>query len=172
MLADLFQDVITSRNQANAATNEARAQRDAFIQLEFPVLDAAFAALVDTAVGVGPLLAVTHTAATDVVSNRTFVSLNKTITQVQSTLYGPAETVQFTPGLSFVYPNQFGVIAVTKDGGPDMSGDPRVADVLNIGLVMSGTTKAAIVAPQGVNFTPVTAAFLQNLLAAMLIRTG
>jgi hypothetical protein len=43
---------------------------------------------------------------------------------------------------------------------------------LNIGLVMSGTTKAAIVAPQGVNFTPVTAAFLQNLLAALLIRTG
>jgi hypothetical protein len=171
MLGERFQQIVNRRNQANAQTNADRSQRDAFIQAQFPVLDTVFAGLVDAAVGTGPLLSVTHTPATDTVHNRTFTSLNKTVTEVNSTLYGPTETVRFTPGLSFTYPEQFGVISLTKEGGPDPSADPRFSDVFRTGLLMSGTQTAALLAPQAGNFSPVTAAYLENLLAQLLIRT-
>lgn len=172
MLSSLFQQEETRLALRAASVQAQRAARDAFIVAQFPVLDAAFAGLVDTTVGTDPKLTVTHTPATDTFTNHTFVSLNKTITNVQSTLYGTAENVLFTPSLESLDPDEFAVISITTDV-PDVateSLEPAFADILRRGFLMRGKTSASLVAPDNGNFVTLTPNLLEGFLAALFIR--
>lgn len=175
MLSDLFQQETARRAAQAALTQQARNDRDAFIVVQWPLMDTAFSNLVDSTVGTDSHLSVTHTPATDNFTNHTFVSLNKTITAVQSTLNGAPETVTFTPFLQSIATDQFGVIKITTDGLPDaIVADPGAqifADMLSQGILMRGKTTSSLVAPDGGNFTNLTADLLQGFLAALFIRT-
>ncbi|MBZ5523737.1 MAG: hypothetical protein LAP21_16005 [Acidobacteriia bacterium] len=174
MLSQQFQQETARRATQSAATQQARAARDAFIVVQWPLLDAAFAALVDSAVGTEAHLSITHTPATDNFTNHTFASLNKTITAVQSTLNGAPETVTFTPALESIDPDQFGVIRITTDGLPySITTDPGAqvfADMLKRGILMRGKTTSSLVAPDGSNFMTLNAELVEGLLAALFIR--
>ncbi|HEY2389848.1 MAG TPA: hypothetical protein VGK22_01630 [Candidatus Angelobacter sp.] len=174
MLSDLFQLETARRASQTSATQQKHAARDAFIVVQWPLLDTSFAALVDSAVGAEAHLSITHTAATDNFTNHTFASLNKTITTVQSTLNGAPEQVTFTPSLESIDPDQFGVIKVTTDGLPDsIVADPGAqvfADMLQRGILMRGKTTSSLVVPDGSNFMTLSGDLLEGLLAALFIR--
>jgi hypothetical protein len=174
MLSDLFQQETARRASQASATQQKRTARDAFIVAQWPLLDAAFAKLVDSSVGTEAHLSITHTPATDNFSNHTFASLNKTITTVQSTLNGAAEKITFTPFLESIDPDQFGVIRITTDGLPySITSDPGeqiFADLLARGILMRGKTTSSLVAPDGNNFLTLTGDLLVGLLAALFIR--
>jgi len=173
MLSALFQQELTRLAQHAANVQARRAVRDAFIQAQFPLLDTAFATMVDTTVGSEAHLTVTHTPATDTFTNHTFVSLNKTITNVQSILYGTPENVLFTPSLESIDPDEFAVIRITTDGLPKVATEnlgPVFADMLRRGILMRGKTAASLVAPDQGNFIPLNADVLQGFLAALFIR--
>lgn len=174
MLSDLFQQETARRASQASATQQKRTARDAFIVVQWPLLDTAFAALVDSSVGTEGHLSITHTPATDNFTNHTFASLNKTITTVQSTLNGAAEKITFTPFLESIAPDQFGVIRISTDGLPySITSDPGeqiFADMLTRGILMRGKTTSSLVAPDGSNFLTLTAGLLEGLLAALFIR--
>ncbi|HEX2330564.1 MAG TPA: hypothetical protein VHN74_17710 [Candidatus Angelobacter sp.] len=174
MLSDLFQQETARRAAQAAITQQNRADRDAFIVAQWPLLDKAFSDMVDATVGSDPHLTVTHTTATDSFSNHTFASLNKTITAVKSTLNGAPETVTFTPFLRSVAPDQFGVVSITTDGLPNaITSDPGAqlfADLLKEGILMRGKTAGSLVVLDDGQFTNLTAETLQGFLAALFIR--
>jgi len=174
MLSVLFQEELARLAAQSAGVQQQRAARDAFIVAQFPLLDASFASTVDSAVGSDSHLAVTHTPATDHFTNHSFASLNKTVTGVQSTLYGAPETVTFTPALQSLDAAQFAVISIATDGVPDSTvsdpGDPAFLAMLQRGIWMRGTTVGALVVPQGSAFTAFNGDMLQGFLAALFIR--
>ncbi len=175
MLSELFQQELARLASQSAGVQQQRNQRDAFIAVQFPLLDASFVAAVDSIVGHDSHLTVTHTPATDHFTNHTFTSLNKTITAVQSTLYSSPETVTFTPALQSLDPAQFGVISITTDGLPDSvvadPGEPIFTALLQQGIWMRGTTVGSLVIPSGANFTAFNSELLQDFLAALFIRS-
>jgi len=172
MLSALFQQEENRLALRAASVQAQRAARDAFIVAQFPLLDTAFASLVDTTVGTDPKLIVTHTPATDTFTNHTFATLNRTITNVRSTLYGTAENVLFTPSLESIDADEFAVIRITTDL-PDVATqnlDSAFADILRRGILMRGKTTASLVAPQNGNFVTLTSDLLEGFLAALFIR--
>lgn len=175
MLSDQFQQETARRALQAAATQKARNDRDAVIVVQWPLLDTAFAAMVDAAVGTEPHLTITHTPAVDNFTNHTFASLNKTITAVKSTLNGAPETVTFTPFLESIATDQFGVIKITTDGLPDsIVADPGAqiyADMMKRGILMKGKTKSSLVVPDGGNFLTLNKDIVEGLLAGLFIRT-
>jgi hypothetical protein len=174
MLSDQFQQETARRASQSAATQQKRADRDAFIVVQWPLLNTAFAALVDSTVGTEAHLSITHTAATDNFTNHTFVSLNKTITAVQSTLNSAPEKVTFTPFLESIDPDQLGVIRITTDGLPySITTDPGAqvfADMLKRGILMRGKTTSSLVVPDGSNFLTLSSGLLEGFLTALFIR--
>ena len=174
MLSDRFQQETARRASQTAATQQARNVRDAFIVAQWPLLDAAFAAMVDAAVGTEAHLLTTHAPATDHFTNHTFLSLNKTITTVQSTLNGAPEKVTFTPSLESKDADQFGVIRIATDGLPySITSDPGAqvfADMLQRGILMKGKTTSSLVVPDGSNFMALSKELLEGFLAALFIR--
>jgi hypothetical protein len=174
MLSDLFQQETARRASQAADTQAKRAARDTFIAAQWPLLDAAFAALVDSSVGTEGHLSITHLPATDHFTNHSFGSLNKTITTVKATLNASAEHVTFTPFLESIAPDQFGVIRITTDGLPyAITADPGeqiFADMLTRGILMRGKTAGSLVVPDGSNFLTLNGDLLVGLLAALFIR--
>jgi hypothetical protein len=171
MLAARFQDAVAKRLTATDRTQQVRADRDAFIQAQFPLLDAAFSTMMDVAVGTDPRLAIVSTPAIETFTNHTFASLAKTVIEVRSTLYGPTESVRFTPALQSIYPDQFAVIRVRTDGVPDLTANPLVKAIQDRGILMRGSTSASLVIPIGDNFATLTALLLEDYLATLFIRT-
>ena len=175
MLSDLFQNEEIRRASRSAAVQQQRDARDAFIQAQFPLGDAAFSSLVDATVGLDSHLTVTHTTVTDHFTNHTVGTLDKTITVVQSTLYGAPEQLTFTPLLEAIAPDQFGVVKISSDGLPDsVIADPGAevfSAMLSRGILMRGKTTFALVVPDGGNFTSLTTDLLEGFLAALFIRT-
>ncbi|HYJ78716.1 MAG TPA: hypothetical protein VEW03_03865, partial [Longimicrobiaceae bacterium] len=146
-----------------------------FIPVQFPAMDAAFNGLVDAATGVHPRLSVVRTTLTDTFTNRGFASLNKTVTDVRSTLYGPLEQVRFTPALEAVDAGQFGIIRVETEGLtprlPAGAGAAAQRAMLERGIVMRGIDAPSLGVPADGEVQPLTAALLEGFLAALLIRT-
>jgi hypothetical protein len=175
MLSDLFQQELARLASQSASVQQQRNARDAFIVVQFPLLDASFAGTVDSTIGHDSHLTVTHIPATDHFTNHTFTTLNKTITAVQSTLYGSPETVTFTPALQSLDSAQFGVISVATDALPDSvvadSGEPLFTALLQQGIWMRGSTVGSLVIPYGANFTAFSGELLENFLAALFIRS-
>ena len=174
MLSDRFQQETARRASQSAATQQKRADRDAFIVAQWTLLDTALASLVDSTVGAEGHLSITHTPATDTFTNHTFVSLNKTVTTVQSTLNGAPEKLTFTPSLESIDPDQFGVVRITTDGLPySITADPGAqvfADMLKRGILMRGKTTSSLVVPDGSNFLTLSGDLLEGFLAALFIR--
>ena len=99
MLAETFSDVVAARQQQAQVDQAAREARDDFIKLNFEQLNTAFSHMIDTVTGAHPLLTVAKSALTETVSNRHFTSLDKTVIEARSTLYGKLETIRFSPAL-------------------------------------------------------------------------
>lgn len=174
MLATKFQETLAKLQADAVARQQALAQRDAFIQAQFPVLDAAFSAMVSRVCGSHPRLAVIKTAVTDTVTNHTFTTLSKTVIEVRSTLYGPLEVVTFTPALEAIAPDQFAVIRATT-AGLTVTGEgfaSALKSLLDRGVLMRGKTSAGLVLAKGDGFEPLTDALLESFLAALFIRTS
>lgn len=175
MLSDRFQGEMARMANQAAGTQQQRDARDAFIQTQFPFQDTAFANMVDGTIGKDSHLSVTRTQATDHFTNHSFATLNKTITAVQSTLYGMPEIVTFTPALESRDADQFGVIRITADGLPDsIVADPGsliFAAMMKRGVLMRGKTTASLMVPDGSNFTPLNSGLLENFLVALFIRS-
>ena len=74
MLSELFQQELARLASQSAGVQQQRDQRDAFIVVQFPLLDASFAAIVDSTSGLDSHLTVTHTPATDNFTNHTFAT--------------------------------------------------------------------------------------------------
>jgi hypothetical protein len=175
MLSQQFQQEAARRALQSAATKKKHDDRDAFIVVQWPLLDTAFAKLVDNAVGAEAHLTITHTPEIDNFTNHAFASLNKTVTAVKSTLNGAPETVTFTPFLEAIDKDQFGVIRITADGLPyGILADPGsrlYADMLKRGILMKGKTASSLVVPDDGNFLTLSADMVEGFLAALFIRT-
>jgi hypothetical protein len=174
MLSDQFREEIARRAARKQSTHQQRAQRDAFIQTQWPLMDKAFADLVDATVGTEAHLSMTHTPATDNFTNHSFVTLDKTITAVRSTLNLSPETVTFTPFLETIEPDQFGVIRIQGDGLPYSiladRGAAVFAGMLKRGILMRGKTQSSLVVPDGANFLDLNAELLEGFLSALFLR--
>jgi len=177
MLGQSFQTEFARLQDQEAVNLKARARRDAFIQAQFPILDAAFAQMVEAVTGSGPALKVVHTPATETITNHTFTTLTKTVTTIQSTLYGPQESLTFTPALESIDTDQFAIIKIAFDGPISSVGNvPNMQMYQTIqsrGILMRGSTSAHLVVPvDGKNFTELTPSILERFLAGIFIRTG
>jgi hypothetical protein len=174
MLADRFAEAVDKLQADAAAQEEARAARDSFIEVNFPLLDQAFVAMVRAATGTHPRLAVSTTTVIDTFVNRAFTSLTKTVVEIRSTLYGPIERVTFTPALDAVAPTQFGVIRADAEGAAVVGADEEAVlfkSLLERGVVMEGQEVASLSVLNGESYVPLTADLLENFLARLFIRT-
>lgn len=175
MLAERFQELIEARAAEAEERQEARQARDAFIKLQFEALDQAFADLVVAVTGSHPRLSVVSTAVTEAIANRHFATLDKTVTEVHSTLYGTLEQVRFFPALEFVETDQFGAIRVTTEDVPAAFGTDGQAALhkamLKRGILMRGQASAHLVVKTQDGFAPLTADLLESFLARLFIRT-
>lgn len=175
MLADTFAEILSSRSTSAAATQQARAARDAFIKPAFEQLATAFADTIDQVTGSHALLTVTRTATSLTVANRSFTSLASIVVEVRSTLYGFEERVRFEPALQFVYPDQFGIINITTNKVPvklgSDAGSLTLQAMLDQGIVMRGRQSAHLVMARHGGFEPVTAELVEQLLTALFVRT-
>ena len=175
MLADKFKTTFDALQAKAAKDQAARLDRDKVIQSKFPALDAAFSKLVDGATGSHPRLAVVKTPVTDTFTNRGFTTLDKTVIEIRSTLYGPLERVVCTPGLESVDPDQFGVIKVAahdvqaKPGGGESA--IRAKSILERGVLMRGTTEAQLCIAIGSNYEPLSSQAIEDFLEGLFIRT-
>src|SRR5262245_34650857 len=98
MLAEGFEEALQRLAEEAEARDQARAARDAFIEAQFPLLDAAFVQMAREATGIHPRLAVVAVPVVETFTGRGFTALSKTVVEVRSTLYGAVESVRFTPG--------------------------------------------------------------------------
>ncbi len=174
MLADKFQEVVDALEAKAAERQQASAARDAFIATNFPLLDQAFSDMVSAATGSHPRLAVVKTMVTETFTGRGFATLNKTVIDVRSTLYGPIELLRFTPALESVDVDQFGVIRIESQGlQVNLTGDDTElsSSMLQRGILMRGTESADLVVSKTNGFETLTADLLEELLAAVFIRT-
>lgn len=173
-LSERFATVRSRIDARVAAAQSERAARDAFIQAEFEQLAADFAAQVGAVCGTHPRLAVVTTSETTPVINRSFATLTNTLVDVTSTLYGPTETVRFTPRLDFTLPGQFGRIEATLNGLSDavLRGlDERSHSLVTRGIVMRGATSSGLFVATANGLIPLEAAALETALAQLFIRT-
>lgn len=174
MLATKFQEALDKLQADATSRQQASTQRDAFIQAQFPVLDAAFSAMVSRVCGTHPRLALVKTVVIDTVTNHTFATLTKTVIEVRSTLYGPLEVVTFTPALEAIAADQFAVIHATTEGltATGEGWASSLKSLLERGILMRGKTAASLVLAKGEGFEPLTDALLESFLAALFIRTS
>jgi hypothetical protein len=175
MLADRFALALDALQAANARSLAARNARDALIAVSFPQLDAAFSAMIDTATGTHPMLAITKTTVTDTFTNRGFATLDKTVTHIESTFYGVPEAITFTPQLESIVRDQFGAIHVTTSGfaitpTPQMLPSP-LDQILAMGVFMFDPKTPVLGIPLPAGYEKLTAPLLEQFLALLFLRT-
>lgn len=177
MLADRFQATEAALQAQAQARAQASADRDAFIAARFPTLDTLMGTRLANTTGVHPRLAVVNTPLTDTFTNRGFATMDKTVREVRSTLFGPLEAVRFTPLVETGDADQFGLVRVEVEGGPAVrfpatGQGARFRSLLERGIVMRGrpdTGARLMVADEG-GFTELSDALLEEFLAAVLVR--
>lgn len=172
-LAAELQDYLDAQASRNAARNSQRLARDAFIQTQFPLLNALLLDLIAAASGQHALLAIAATPMVESVTGRSFSTLNKTAISVTATLDGTAQTVAFTPRLEFREEGQFGAVDCTLDFSyaPRRSRrDALAAGLLTNGVQMKGTTSAFLMWPSADGLIEASVGLFENALAAFLLR--
>lgn len=176
MLAERFDEALEALAAAAAEREQARNERDEFIEEKFPELDAAFSNMVTAVTGNHPKLAVIKTVVTDTFTGRGFATLNKTVIDVRSTLYGPVEEVRFTPALESVDVDQFGVVRIATQGlRPSMGSGLAAAlleSMLKRGILMRGSESAHLVVAEGERLEELVPQQLEDFLTALFIRTS
>jgi hypothetical protein len=172
-LAAQLQDFLDARAARDAARQAQRLERDAFIQAQFPLLNARLIELIGEAVGLHSRLAVSTAPMVETVVGRSFESLNKTAVSVAATVEGTAQSVALTPRLDFREPDQFGAL----DCAIDFSYRPRrsrkdavAAALLAGGVQMKGTTSAHLMLAARGAPVELSPALLEAAFAALLLR--
>lgn len=175
MLAERFRETLQRLGSVETERRAVRAARDQVIAARFPALDAAFVAMVRSVTGIHPRLAVVTTPTADTFTGRGFATLDRTIVEVRSTLYGAVEGVRFTPALEAVAQDQFGVIRVTLDNAtaafPANGQGALLRSVLDRGVLMRGTDSASLVVATATGFEPLTPELLEAFLTGVFVRT-
>lgn len=175
MLADRFTTELTRLQTRDTERLQARNARDTFIQAQFPVMDTAFSDLVTAATGQHVRLSVIRTTVTDTFTGHLFATLNKTVIELRSTLYGSIEKLRFTPALESVAVDQFGVIKVATEDLPVALGAsdqlPLFQSMLDRGVLMRGRDAAHLVVARDNTFVELTGALLEDFLTALFVRT-
>jgi hypothetical protein len=176
MLADTFIEVLEARQEEAQAGQQARDERDDFIEQTFEQLDQQFSDLIDQATGVHALLAVVKSPVTETITNRNFATLDKTIIEVRSTLNAKLEIVRFTPALQFLHRDQFGVVEIETIDVPEPAGQEGAAaefKSMKAGIVMRGQEAGSLVIPSvdaGNGFEDLTAERLESFLETAFVR--
>lgn len=174
-LANKFTQVLDKLAEQAVAEEASRQVRDAFIKVEFEKLDQKLADMIGEVTGSHPRLVVVKTAVTETIVNRNFATLNKTVTEIHSTLYGTVERLRFTPGLEFLAKDQFGVVKVTSEDLPVRLGNGEKAalfrSVLERGIVLRGREAAHLMVSRDNGFAAFNAVFLEDFLTQLFVRT-
>ena len=175
MLAEKFKIALEKLQAKAVEQQQARAARDNVIKVKFPELDSAFSNLVTTVCGSHPKLALIKTTVTDFFTNHSFATLDKTVIEIRSTLYGPLEKAMFTPSLESLDGDQFGIIKAATEGIDVRfgAGDhaARFKPILDRGILMRGRDATQLVILVAGNFEALTAQLLEDFLEALFIRT-
>jgi hypothetical protein len=172
-LAAQLQDYLDARAARDAARQAQRLERDAFIQAQFPVLNARLIELLGDAVGLHSRLAVSTTPMVETVVGRSFATLNKSSVRVAAALNGAAQSVSFTPRLDFSQAEQFGAVDCTVDFDyrPRRSRkDALAAELLAGGVQMIGRTSAHLMFQGSGGPVELSPGLLEAALVAMLLR--
>jgi hypothetical protein len=171
MLADHF--ATESDRLALQAGNlgMARAVEDSLIESQFSVLNARFVTMVGVIAGQHTRLSVNTIPLVDTITTRSFTTLNKTVVEMRSTLYGPLERLTFTPALCFIERGQFGVIRLDWEGAAPTAGLQGTAlpRLLGRGVVMYGLPAGRLAVSDGTRFETLTAEVLEAALVALFI---
>jgi len=172
-LAVQLQDYLDSQAARAAARQAERLSRDAFIQAQFPVLNARLLELVTDAAGQHSRLMLATTPLVENVIGRSFTTLNETAIRVTTTLGGAPQTVAFTPRLEFRGVDQFGAVDCTIDFAyaPRRSRrDAMAASLLAYGVQMNGTASAHLMLTTAGGPVEASVSAFENALAALLLR--
>jgi hypothetical protein len=172
-LAARLQDYLDARAARDAARQAARLERDAFIQAQFPLLNASLITMIEDAVGLHSRLAISTAPMVETVVARSFTTLNKTAVRVSATLTGGAQSVAFTPRLDFREPDQFGAVDCTVDFDyrPRRSRKDAIAvQLLAGGVQMKGTSSAHLMFAAGGGPVELTPGLIESALGALLLR--
>jgi hypothetical protein len=172
-LAVQLQDYLDSQAARATARQADRLSRDAFIQAQFPVLNARLLELLTDAVGQHSRLAIATTPVVENVIGRSFTTLNETAVRVTATLEGAAQTVAFTPRLEFRGSDQFGAVDCTVDFAfaPRRSRrDAIAASLLAYGVQMIGTTSAHLMLTTAQGPVEAGVSAFESALVALLLR--
>lgn len=175
MLAERFRETLQRLEGVEAERRATRAARDQFIAAHFPTLDAAFVGMVRSVTGIHPRLAVVTTPVTDIFTGRGFATLDRTVVEVRSTLYGSVQSARFTPGLEAVAPDQFGAIRVTLADAtaafPANGQGALLRSILDRGVLMRGAEDASLVVATPTGFEPLAPELLEAFLTGVFVRT-
>lgn len=172
-LATQLESFVTAQQAKDAARQVERAARDAFIQAQFPLLNARLLELVASTVGLHSRLAITTLPLIETVTGRSFATLNKTAVTVTAQVGLAPASVSFTPRLDFRLPGQFGAIDCSIDFvfRPRQSrAEQRAARLLANGVQMQGKTAAFLMVDEPGGRVELSAAFVESTLAALLLR--
>jgi hypothetical protein len=172
-LAAQVQGFLEARAAREAARVLARAERDAFILAQFPLLNARLVDLVSEAVGLHSRLAITVVPMVETVVGRTFATLPKTAVRVAASLGAATQTVSFTPRLEFRAPGQFGAVDCTLDFAyrPRRSRADEIARrLLAPGVQMTGTASAHLMLETADGPIELSPGHIESALVAFLLR--
>jgi len=172
-LAIRIEQHLQARQRRQAERDAARTARDAFVQAQFPLLNARLLEIVRDAVGTHSRLNVTAVAQTLNVIGRSFATLPQTVVTVAATVDAQPLSLRFEPLLEFRGADQFGRVECTADFEPRLRSS-RVADIaralLTAGVEMRGTSSGHLVfAPLG-RPLELTADHIESALAELLLR--
>jgi hypothetical protein len=172
-LAARLQEHLEARAALEAARQAARAERDAFILVQFPLLNARLLELVAEAVGLHSRIAIGAVPTVEPVVGRSFTTLARTAVHVAATLDGVVRTVSLTPRLDFTEPDQFGAVDCSLDftyRARRSRGDALAASLLAHGVQMKGSASAHLVLQAAAGPVELGAGLLESALAALLLR--
>ena len=172
-LAVQLQDYLDLQAARTAARQAERLLRDAFIQAQFPVLNARLLGLITDAVGQHSRLAIATTPIVENVIGRSFTTLGKTAIRVTATLGSAVQTVAFMPRLEFRAIDQFGAIdcAIDFAYAPRRSRrDAIAASLLAYGVQMNGATSAHLILTSAGGPVEVSVSTFESALSALLLR--
>jgi len=172
-LAIRIEEFLQARQQRDAARTAARAARDAFVQAQFPLLNARLEDLLRSAAGTHSRLSVDTTAQVLAVAGRTFNTLPQTIVTVAATLDTQTLGMRFEPVLDARTVDQFGRVQCTIDFERTLRRSRAGAiarALLTDGIQMRGSTSShLLIAPAGA-WVELTASDLEVALAELMLQ--
>ena len=172
-LATQLGEFLDSRTSLAAARTRERAARDAFIQAQFPLLNAVLVERITAAVGLHSRLALSTTVQTLAVTGRSFATLPQRVVTVAATVDVTPLRVTFTPTLDFRYPDQFGRVECVADFDATLRRSRAAAvaqSLLSEGIQMRGAFTAHLLVLIEGNWIELSPSHLVDACAALMLR--